>query len=277
MKLGVATFAFSILVAGSAAARPMVDRDGLPPPNELPAELENIGVDEHLGQKLPLDVELTDQDGKRVRLDDYFHHGRPVIINLAYYNCPMLCGLVMRGLTESVARAEFLPGREFDVVTVSIDPGETTELAKAKRETVLEKVNKAGAGNGWMFHTAGADAVKRLSEAVGFRFRRDPSTGQYAHPAAIAFVSPDGVLTRYLYGIEYPASDLKLAILESGRGQVGSTTDKLLLFCFHYDPQAKGYVLFARNVMKAGGVVTALALGGLLTVLWRREKKRETA
>src|SRR5262249_38377989 len=120
-------------------------------------------------------------------------------------------------------------------------------------------------------------AVKQLSEAVGFRFHRDPTTGQFAHSAAIAFASPDGVLTRYLYGIEYPPSDLKLAVLESGRGQVGSTADKMRMFCFHYDRQAKGYVLFARNVMKAGGVVTALALGGLLTVLWRREKKRETA
>lgn len=279
MIRGAATAAGALaLIAGSAAGavpRPgMLELGGPIPPGVLPAQLEEVGVDERLGETLPLDLELTDHEGRKVRLGDYFGRGRPVVVNLAYYECPMLCGLVMKGLVKSVRELSYLPGREFEVVTVSIDPRETTELARAKRESALEELARPGAESGWSFHTASQAEVDRLAKAVGFRFRWDGKGKQWAHPAAIALASPEGKLTRYLYGIEYPASDLKLAVLESGEGKVGTTAERLLLYCFTYDGASREYVLFARNLMKAGGLMTMLALGTFLLVHWRRERAR---
>jgi protein SCO1 len=245
-----------------------------PPSNVLPQKLEGVAVDEHLGQMLPLDVKLKDQDGKDVLLGDYFRSGRPVVVNLAYYACPMLCGLVMKGLTRSVGELSYVPGKEFDIVTVSIDEREDTRLASDKRATVLEEIGKPEAAKGWTFHTASAQESARLADAVGFRYHWDEKGKQWAHPASVVFASPEGKIVRYLYGIEYPPGDFKLAALEASQGKVGTTTDHLLLYCFRYDPESRGYVLFARNLMKAGGAITLLVLGGLLLVLWRRDKAR---
>lgn len=251
--------------------------ESLPPPNVIPSELEQVTVTEHLGEMLPLDVNLVDHEGRAVRLGDYFGKGRPVIINLGYYGCPMLCGLVLNGLTKGIKALNYVPGQEFDVVSVTIDPSEDTALASKKRASILEELGKPGAEKGWSLNTATAAESKRLADAVGFGYRWDAQGKQWAHTAMIVVASPEGKISRYLYGIEFSPKDLKLGLLDAAQGKIGSTVDRLLLFCFHYDSEAKGYVLFARNFMKLGGVLTLVTLGTFLVVLWRRNGLRSEA
>ena len=246
------------------------------PKNVLPSELEAVQVEEHLGEMLPLDVVLTDHEGRQVKLGDYFGKGRPVIVNLGYYGCPMLCGLVLNGLTKGLKGLPYLPGREFDVVSVTIDPHEDTALAKKKRESILEELGKEGAGAGWSFNTASEAEIKRLADAVGFGYRWDEKSKQWAHAAMIVVASPEGKIARYLYGIEFDTKNLKLSLLDASEGKVGSTVDRILLYCFHYDTESKGYVLFARNFMKLGGAVTLVVLGAFLVAMWRRSPPRES-
>jgi len=240
--------------------------------NVMPRQLEGVTVEEHLGEMLPLDVRLTNHEGKRVTLGEYFGKGRPVLLNLVYYECPMLCGLVLQGIVKGIKQLDYLPGREFEVVTVTIDPEEGTDLAAAKRESVLEELGKPEAGRGWHFHTAEEGEIARLASALGFGYRWDERGKQWAHPAVIFFASPEGKITRYLYGIEYRPLDLKLAVLESAEGKVGSTLEKLLLFCFHYDGDSQAYRIAERARM-IGGAVVVLAVGGFLAVMWRRSSR----
>lgn len=246
------------------------------PANELPRQLEGVTVEEHLGEMLPLDVRLKDHEGKDVTLGDYFGKGRPVMLNLVYYECPMLCGLVLNGITKGMLNLDYLPGREFDIVTVSIDPKEDTELAAAKRQTMLDMLGKEGAGDGWFFHTAEEGEIARLADALGFGFEWDERGKQWAHPAVIFFASPEGKITRYLYGIEYKPFELKMAVLESGEGKVGATLEKFLLFCFHYDSDSQGYKV-AERARVVGGAVILLGVGGFLAILWRRSGRNQTS
>jgi len=246
------------------------------PKNVLPSDLEAVTVDEKIGEMLPLDVVLTDHEGRQVKLGDYFGKGRPVILNLGYYGCPMLCGLVIHGLNKGLKGLEFTPGREFDVVTVSIDPKEDTALASEKRKNVLEELGREGAEKGWHFHTASEAEIKRLTKEVGFGYRWDEKGKQWAHAAVIMIATPEGKLARYLYGIEFKPTDLKLAVLDAAEGRIGGVAEKLLLFCYQYDAKAGGYVLFARNVMRLGGVLTIAVLGTFLVVMWRRSPRRES-
>lgn len=249
--------------------------DSLPPKNVTPSALEAVTVEERLGETLPLDLDLVDDQGRAVKLGDYFGKGRPVILNLGYYGCPMLCGLVLNGLTKGLKNMPFQPGREYDVVSVTIDPKEDTALAKDKRESVLDELGPVKGGQGWYFHTAAEADIKKLAEATGFGYRWDEATKQWAHAAVIILISPEGKISRYLYGIEFPPGDLRLGLLEASEGKVGSTVDRILLFCFHYDSEAKGYVLFARNMMKLGGALTLVTLGTFLLVLRRRGGPRK--
>ncbi|HLV59964.1 MAG TPA: SCO family protein [Fredinandcohnia sp.] len=240
--------------------------------NETPRQLREVGVDERLGEKLPLDVRLTDHEGKTVTLGDYFGKGRPVLINLVYYECPMLCGLVLNGITKGMKELNYLPGREFDIVTVSIDPKEDTELAAAKRKTMLEELGREGAEAGWYFHTAEEGEIARLADALGFRYRWDEASKQWAHPAVIFFASEEGKITRYLYGIEYKPFELRLAVTEAGEGKVGTTLDRILLFCFHYDGDSQAYRIAAK-ARAIGGAIIVLGVFGFLAVMWRRSSR----
>jgi len=240
--------------------------------NTTPRQLEDVTVVEHLGEMLPLDVRLTNHEGKVVTLGEYFGKGRPVLVNLVYYECPMLCGLVLNGITKGMKELDYLPGREFEVVTVTIDPKEGTDLAAAKRESILEELGRPEAGAGWHFHTAEEGEIARLADALGFGYRWDEKGKQWAHPAVIFFASPEGKITRYLYGIEYKPFELKLAVLESGQGKVGSTLEKLLLFCFHYDGDSQAYRI-AERARFVGGAFIVLVVGGFLAVMWRRSSR----
>lgn len=252
-----------LLVAGSGRTQVL---------EEHPKEFEGIGVEERLGERVPLDLIFTNDSGQSVRLADYFGHGKPVILNLVYFQCPMLCNLVLNGVGAAAKQLDWTPGAQYEMVTVSFNPRETPELASAKKASYLHELDKAGAEAGWHFLTGAEDQSKALADSLGFHFRYDEEAKEFVHTAVTFVLSPDGRISRYLYGIEYAPRDLKLALLEASEGKTGSTLDRLILYCFHYDPQARGYVLFAGNVMKIGGGLSAVALGLFLAFWWRRER-----
>ena len=242
--------------------------------NRLPPELEGVGVDEKPGQAVNLNLEFTAENGYQVPLRSFFRQGKPVVLNLVYYKCPMLCSLVLNAQTKVMKEVAWTAGNEFDVVTISIDPRETFNLAVAKKKWYLEQYGRPEGAQGWHFLTDYQGNAKRLAEQVGFNYRWDAKTEQWVHAAAVMVLTPDGRVSRYLYGLQYRARDMRLALTEASEGKLGSFGDKLLLFCFHYDPVARSYVPFARNLMRAGGALTVLLMGTILFVLWRRERRR---
>ena len=241
--------------------------------NEVP-ELMGIDVVEHLSDTIPLDLAFTDDHGNPVTLRQYFGQGRPVILNLAYSNCPMLCTVVLNGLTNGVRDLSWRPGDEFQMVTVSIDPLETVELARARKKRYLESIGPMNSEDGWAFLVGEESQSRRLAEALGFIYYYDEEIKQYAHPAVTFLLTEDGVISRYLYGLEYKERDLRLGLLEAAEGKIGSTIDRIILYCFHYDPDSKGYVVFAGNVMRLGGLITVVALAIFLGLFWTRDRMR---
>ncbi len=239
--------------------------------NTLPSELVGVDVVEHIGQKVDLDLQFTAENGYQVPLRQYFSKGKPVLLNFVYYRCPMLCNLVLNGQTAALRELAWTAGKEFEIVTISIAPEEQFNLAQAKKKFYLETYER-DAGNGWHFLTDYQGNTKRLADQVGFSYRWDEKTQQWAHTAAIMTLTPDGRISRYLYGVRFAERDLRLGLTEASEGKLGSMGDKLLLFCFHYDPAAKGYVPFARNIMKIAGALMVLVMGLVLRFLFRRER-----
>jgi protein SCO1/2 len=231
-----------------------------------------VGFDQRLNAQVPLDLEFTDEAGRTVRLADYFH-GKPVILVLAYYRCPMLCSEVLNGLVRAMLDLPFDVGNEFSVITVSFDPREGPELAAAKKQTYLERYGKPGAAAGWHFLTGKEDAIKRLAQAVGFRYTYDARYDQYAHASGIMVLTPTGRISRYFYDIRFPPRDLRLGLVEASENRIGSAADQILLFCFHYDPAEGRYGPAVMNLVRLGGVLTLLGVGTFLTVMWRRERR----
>jgi protein SCO1/2 len=238
----------------------------------LPKALEGVGFDQKLDQPLPLMLRFRDESAREVALGDYFGK-RPVVMALVYYDCPMLCTLVLNGLVSSMKALDFLPARDFDVVAVSFDPRETPELAHAKRAAYLERYARPGTEDGFHFLTGDAQSIAALTQAVGFRYSFDKESGQFAHPAGIFVATPDGRISRYLFGADYAPRDLRLALVESAAGRIGTVTDQLLLYCYHYDPASGRYTTAVMNLIRAGGIATALSLGLFVTVMWRRDRK----
>jgi protein SCO1 len=240
----------------------------------LPKELEGVGITEHLNVQLPLQLEFKDDDGKTVKLSDYFKGQRPVLLTLNYYRCPMLCTLQLNGLVEALKNMPWTAGEQFDIVTVSFDPRETPQLARLKKQSYVESYGRPGAAGGWHFLTGREENIKTLTDTVGFRYRYDQDAGQYIHVACAYVCTPDGRVSRYLYGVMYDPRTLRLSLLEAGEGKVGSTTDQILLYCFHYDPGKQAYTWAAMGLMRAGGITTMLVLGIVMAVLWRRDLAR---
>lgn len=237
-------------------------------------ELQDVGVTEHLGARVPADIELRAEDGSTLTLGRLLGRGKPLILTLNYYRCPMLCGLQLNGLLEGLKGLAWKVGDRFEVVTVSIDPTEGPEIARAKKATYLQAYGRPGTDSGWRFLTGDAESIRRLAKAVGFGYRWDRETNQYAHPAVAMLLAADGTIVRYLYGIEYPAKTLKLALTEAGRGEIGTPWDRFILTCFHYDPQSRRYTPMATGIMRAGGALTAAVLGLVLGTFWLRERRR---
>ncbi|MDQ6892857.1 MAG: SCO family protein [Acidobacteriota bacterium] len=244
-----------------------------PTPDVRPAILRDVGVVQRLGQPLPLDAIFQDEAGRAVRLGQYFGK-RPVVLVLAYYDCPMLCTEVLNGLLSSLKTLSFDVGKEFEVVIVSFDPREKPADAAAKKKPYVEAYGRAGAAEGWHFLTGGAGSIERVTNAVGFRYKYDESAGQFAHAAAIYIATPDGRLSRYFYGIDYAPRDLRLGLIEASEKRIGNPVDQLLLYCYHYDPKVGRYGAVVMNVVRAGGAGTVAVMAIFLLVMWRREQRR---
>ncbi|NNF02870.1 MAG: SCO family protein [Rhodothermales bacterium] len=232
---------------------------------------DGVGVDERLGEAVASNARFLDETGAEVRISDLMDGTTPVILNFVYHECPMLCSLLLDGFTKTLQDMAFTPGSEFDVITVSFSAAETPEIAARQKERYVASLGEQAA-NGWHFLTGSDEEIARLAESVGFRFRWVQSQNQFAHPAALIFLSPDGTITRYLHGMTFAASDVRRAVVEASNGTVGSAVDRVLLYCFQYDPDANSYVLHATNLMKLGGLLTLLVLGIGLFLFWRRER-----
>jgi protein SCO1/2 len=238
----------------------------------LPPALQGIRIEQKLDAQVPLDLEFRDESGAPVRLNDLIGD-KPVILTLVYYECPMLCTLVLNGLVKSMNALPFEVGREFAVVSVSIDPGEAPELATSKKDAYLKMYNKEGAREGWRFLTGDLESIDRLAEAVGFHYEYDPSTDQFAHAAGIMVLTPKGRVARYFYGIEYSARDLRLALVEASENRIGGLADQILLFCYHYDPATGEYGPATFFLMRVGGAITVFGIGLFVLYSLRREKR----
>jgi protein SCO1/2 len=237
-----------------------------------PPGLEGVGIDQRLNEQVPLDLTFKDEQGNTVRLGDYFHGGRPVILNLVYYQCPMLCTEVLNGLTSALKVIRLEPGNQFEVVTLSIDPRETPQLAANKKEMYLKKLGNPNAGKGWHFLTGEQAPIAALANAVGWHYRYDPKLDQFAHAAGIVLITPEGRIAQYYYGVEYSARDMRLGIVEASQNKIGSLADEVLLYCYHYDPRTGRYGATIINIIRLAGLTTVLVLGGALVLLFRNEK-----
>ncbi len=242
------------------------------PAPEVPQALRDVGIEQRLGASVPLDLRLRDESGEMVELGSYFG-SRPVVLALVYYECPMLCTLVLNGLVSSLKALAFDAGREFDVVAVSFDPEETPALAAAKKETYLHSYRRPNAAAGFHFLTGDAESIRRLAEAVGFRYRYDPASDEFAHAAGITVLTPSGVIARYFYGVEYAPRDLRLGLIEAAEEKIGSAVDQLMLYCFRYDPATGRYSAAVLNLVRLGGVLTVMAFAGFVIVARSRETK----
>jgi protein SCO1/2 len=259
------------LLCGNFLAAMALAQPGYPSP-ALPV---NIGIDQKLDQQVPLDLDFRDEAGKTVRLGDYFGR-KPVILSLVYYDCPMLCTLSLNGLLTSLQHLTFSAGDEFNVVTVSFDPREKPELAAAKKRVYLTLYNRPTGWNGWHFLTGDQESIRRLTDAVGFKYKWDDASGQYSHATGIMVLTPQGRIARYFYGISYPATDLRLGLIEASANKIGTPVDAVLLLCSHYDPVQGRYGLIVTRVLQLAGAATVLILGSFIGFWFLRDRRSST-
>lgn len=263
---------FSSAMASEPAVVPAL---GAAPPG-LPPALKDVGITENLGKSVSLsELTFNDEQGNVVRLNQLVRPFRPVIFTLGYYGCPSLCSFVLNGFVESLKKLDWTIGDQFDVITVSINPVENHELAAKKKASYLEAYGRTGAqvGASWHFLTGQENQIKTLASQLGFGYRYDEKDKQYAHGAVIFVLTPDGKISRYLYGIDFKPKDLRLSLLEASSGKIGTVIDRILLFCYRYDPLSRSYSLYAMNLVRAGGLGTILVLGGYLAVFWNRQRR----
>jgi len=235
------------------------------------AILQQVKIDQKIGDPLPLDAAFKDSTGRDVRLGDYFKD-KPVIVTMVYYECPMLCTLVLNGLVRALRPLSLSIGKDFEVVTVSFNPKEGPELAAAKKKSYLDSYRRDGGGAGWHFLTGDEHSIHRLTDALGFHYAFDPERGEYAHGAAIMLATPDGHIARYFFGVEYPSNDVRLALVEASAGTVGTVVDQLLLLCYHYDPSTGRYTALTLGTLRVGGLITLMGLVGFIGFMTRRER-----
>jgi len=260
---GTGLVVMSLIAAGTAGAQIPIQK-----------VYDEVRIEQKLGGQIPLRLVFRDERGRPVTLDDYFHSG-PVVLSLVYFQCPMLCTQVLNGMVEGFRALPFSAGKEFTVITVSIDPRETPLLASEKKEGYLRAYNRPGAEAGWHFLTGDEASVKDLADAVGFHYLFDPRSGQFAHAAGIMIATPEGRLSRYLYGIQYEPKDLRFGLMEASHNRIGSFVDRVLLLCYHYDPLTGRYGSIIMNVFRGAGVLTIIFLGGGILLLLRRERRKQ--
>jgi protein SCO1 len=242
-------------------------------PNQTPKELSGIGIDEHLGSRLDLTTPLVDDAGKPAPLGSYFKSGKPVLLTVVYYGCESLCNFHLNGLTEAMRKISWTAGKEFELVAISMDDKEGPELAGPKKANYLKSYGRPESAEGWHFLTGSKASIAKITSEIGFKFRWDEATKQFAHASAAVIVTPDGVISRYLHGIDPHPQTLRLALLEAGGGKIGSFVDQLILYCFHFDPHKSKYTIYAWNIMRVGVVAMLLLMAIILVPLWRRERR----
>ncbi len=243
--------------------------------HDVPKELAQVGVDEHLGAQLDLTLPFTNEKGESVPLVDYFHRNRPVLMAMVYYNCPSLCNIHLNALTESLKNLKWTTGRDFDVVAISMDATETHDLAAKKKKNYLEVYGRPDGDSGWHFLVGSKDSVQKISSQLGFKFQWIEETQQFAHAAVAYVVTPDGKISRYLHGVNPDLQTVKLSLLEASNGKIGSMVEQVLMFCFQFDPKKNKYTLYAWNIMRIGAILMVLLLGVLLVPMWLREKSHK--
>ncbi|MCL4808990.1 MAG: SCO family protein [Thermoanaerobaculia bacterium] len=261
-----AALLLALAAGGPLSAQPM-----------MPSPVREVGWDQKMGAQLPLDATFRDENGKTVRLGDYFGK-RPVILSLAYYECPMLCGIALEGLARSLRGFTLSPGADFEVVTLSFSPTEQPPLARDKKTNLLEAYGRREAGEaGWHFLTGDETQIRRVTEAAGFRYRWDELQKEYAHATGIVVATPEGVVSRYFFGVEYAPKELRLGLSEASEGKVGGMTAQLLLLCFQYDPALGKYTATTMTVLRLAGAVLVLGFGIFLALMLRRERRDRAA
>lgn len=243
--------------------------------HQTPPELEGVGVDEKLGQRLTPTLAFTDHTGKAVTLGDYFNGKKPVLMSMVYYNCPSLCNFHLNGLLEVFKKLDLRAGRDFEFVAVSMDHTEDAELAGAKRESYLKELNQPGAEQGWHFLVGDEQNVNQLASELGFKFKWIEETEQFSHAAVAYVLSPNGMISRYLYGIDFPPQTLRLSLVEASDGKVGNIIDQIVLFCFQFDPSKNKYSLYAFKMMQMGAILTVLLIGMFLVPTWLKERRHK--
>jgi protein SCO1/2 len=277
IRRAMAAGAIGALLCGFAAAQVSSYGDKEEGPNsgnQLPTVLQRVGVEQHLNQMLPLDAQFVDDTGKTVRLGDYFGK-RPAILSLVYYNCPMLCSEEMDGLASALEMVRLTPGKDFEIVIVSIDPSETPQLAACKKAFYVKRYGRPETANGWHFLTGQQAAIDAVSKATGFGYIRVPGPNgkldQYAHASAIEIATTDGHLAQYYLGVEYSPKDILLGLVEASGNKIGSPVANILTYCYHYDPQTNKHSLIVARVVQVGGMMTVVSLGSFMFLMFRRD------
>ncbi|MDP7238943.1 MAG: SCO family protein [Candidatus Latescibacteria bacterium] len=237
-----------------------------------PAILKNVGIEQKIGTRLPLDLKFTDESGALVELSQYFGN-KPIILSLVYYDCPMLCTEVLNGINRTTAPLKLSIGEDFEMISISFDPNETHELASQKKKIYVRRNNRPGAAEGWHFLTGNASSIEAITDAVGFNYVYDETEQQFVHGSAIMVVTPKGIVSHYFFGIEYPTDDLRLALVEASENKLGTVYDQVLLYCFHYDPTRGKYGVVIMNVIRLAGVGTLLVMGSFMFVMFRRDRR----
>ena len=240
-----------------------------PPANVRPPGLKNVGIEQHLNEKIPPELTFQDENGKAVRLADYFGK-KPTILNLVYYQCPMLCSEVLSGLESALRVLKFDVGNQFDVLTVSFDPRETPAMATAKKAEFLKRYGRPGAEQGWHFLTGPQSSINALTKAAGFQYEYDPTSGQFAHTTAIMVLTPEGRIAQYYYGVEFAPKDLRLGLIQASENKIGNLVDQVLLYCYHYDPATGKYGAVVMRILRLAGAATILTLGLFMIVMFRK-------
>ncbi|MEO8726132.1 MAG: SCO family protein [Acidobacteriaceae bacterium] len=276
MSVAFAAIAFSLPSPAQTAIESQHTIAAGTPSTSQPQIFSSVGIDQHLNTQVPLDLRFKDENGQPVKLGDYFGK-RPVILTLVYYQCPMLCTQVLNGLTSSMLMLKFNLGDQFEIVTVSIDPRETPEMAKAKKDMYIGRYRRAGAASGWHFLTGDQADIAKLASAVGFRYVFDPKSDQFAHASGMMVLTPEGKIAQYYYGIEYSPKDLRLALVEASQEKIGNIVDEVTLYCYHYDPTSGHYNAVTINMVRVAGVITVVLLGGFIFFSVKHEGKGNAA
>lgn len=266
------------LATGSLAFAQAVPRTDVGiPASERPNVIKDIDIEQKLDQQVPLDLAFKDETGRDIKLHEYFHQGRPIILVLAYYECPMLCTQVLNGLVTTLRPLKFDVSKEFDVVVVSFDPKETPGLARDKKAAYVDDYKRPGTERGWHFLTGSQESIEAITNAVGFKYKYDEAIDQYAHAAGITVLTPEGKVSRYFYGIEYSTRDLRMGLVDASANKIGTLADRVMYLCYHYDPSTGQYGLLTMRLLKAGGLLTMATLGTFWAVMIRRERRKAYA